>query len=522
MIATLTNVSFRYPRSDAPALVDVNMAIARGEFVLLAGPSAGGKSTLLRLFNGLVPQFHGGVLSGRVDVGGFDPSRTPARRMAAVAGIVFQDPESQAIAETVEDDVAFTMEQHGVGQAEMIRRMGQLLDALGIEHLRHRRLSTLSGGERQRAAIAAVLALQPQVLLLDEPTSQLDPDGASAVLAAVQSLHKGGDLTVLLAEHRLERLLPAVDSVVEVEDGRVRTLTPREAARELRAVPAICELGRQLGWSPVPLTVVEAGAAAGSGRLAVRRRESAPSPGEPLLAATGLTVAYGEHVALKGVSLTLRAGEVVALMGSNGSGKSTLFRALTGLVRPSSGEVRHRESTAPTGIAQRTGFAGMVPQDPSVALYHDTVRDELAESLRLRGGHWNERVAASWGIEHLLGRNPRDVSVGQQQRVAIATMLGHEPRVWLLDEPTRGADAASKRWLAERLGQHSRNGGAAIVATHDRESAARFATRVVGLEAGRVAFDLPADVAFGSEGPLPTQAAELVPGAILPEDVRWA
>ncbi len=236
-----------------------------------------------------------------------------------------------------------------------------------------------------------------------------------------------------------------------------------------------------------------------------------------MLRASSLTVAYSENIALRDVDLTLREGEVVALLGANGSGKTTLFRALTGLVQPARGEVRMRGQLAPRSVSARTAFAGLVPQDPAIALYHETVREEGEESARNRRA--TPPLLADWGLEHLATTNPRDISVGQQQRVALAAMLSHAPRVWLLDEPTRGADGDAKRWLAERLHAHAAAGGAAIVATHDIESAARFATRVIALDRGDLVHDLPARHAFGPTGPFPTQTARLVPGALLPEEV---
>ena len=515
MIASIRGLTYRYPSASNPALDAVDLDVREGEFTLLAGPSAGGKSTLLRVFNGLVPQFHGGTLAGSVTVAGLDPTRTPARQMAALAGMVFQEPESQAITDMVEDEIAFGMEQQGLDRETMQRRLDRLLAQLGIEHLRHRALATLSGGERQRVAIAAVLALEPRILLLDEPTSQLDPAGADAVLTAVDLLHRAHGLTVLLAEHRLERLLPRCETVIEVEEGRVRSLAPRVAARELGAVPAVCQLGRRFGLDPIPLTVAEARGLLGE--TALRPLPTAPSPGDTLLSAESLTVAYGEQRALHDATFSLREGEIVALLGPNGSGKSTLFRALAGLIQPVHGRVLHRGEAAPRSVPARTAFSGLVPQDPAIALYRDTVAEEVAETARYR-----RRPAPSlqeWGVAHLAARNPRDVSVGQQQRIAIAAMLAHDPRVWLLDEPTRGADAVARDWLAARLSSHASAGGAAIVATHDIESAARFATRVIALEEGTIVHDLPARVAFGHSGPFPTQTARVVPGALVPEDV---
>lgn len=521
MIARLRHVRYSYPRASAPALDAVDLDLSEGALALVAGPSAGGKSTLLRVFNGLVPQFYGGHFAGEVEVAGLDPLRTASRSVATRVGMVFQEPESQSIADTVEDELAFGMEQQGIPAPEMRRLIDAALESLGLEPLRHRRLATLSGGERQRVAIGAAFVLQPRLLVLDEPTSQLDSRSADAVLAAIHGLHDSIGLSVLLAEHRLKRLLPAVDSVIEVDRGRVAVLSSREAAARLRGVPPVCELGRRLGLDPVPRSVDEARPLLPSG-LRVAPIGPCASPGDELLAVRGLTVAYGEQPALKDVDLTLGEGEILALVGPNGSGKTTLFRAITGSVRPVAGEVRLVGAPATAPVHERTAHAGMVPQDPAVALYRETVHDEVVETLRYRNGRRSPvppDLLDAWGIAHLAARHPRDVSVGQQQRVAIAAMLAHQPRTWLLDEPTCGADAEAREWLAGRLHRHAASGGAAIVATHDIESAARYATRVVGLDNGRVSFDLPARQAFAAGGPVPTQVAQLVPGAITPEEV---
>ncbi len=433
-----------------------------------------------------------------------------------------QEPEAQSVADTVEDEIAFGMEQQGVPREVMRRRVDQLLGALRIEHLRTRSISTLSGGERQRVAIAAVLALEPRLLLLDEPTSQLDPGGAASVIDALREVHAGGDAAVLVAEHRLERLLPLVSGVLGVEGGIVNSYTSREAAARLAAAPAVCEIGRRLKLNPIPLTVEEAKAALAGRAVTVEEVQQGATPGDELLRVEGLSVAYGELPALREVSFRLREGEVVALVGANGSGKTTLFRAIAGLARQATGEVWLKGERALGDVVSRTAVAGLVPQDPAIALYHETVREELAETLRnRRSGQRVEDGLAAWNLASLGGRHPRDLSVGQQQRVAIGAMLAHRPPVWMLDEPTRGADLRMKEWLAHTLQEHAAAGGAAIVATHDMESAARYATRVIALEAGGVRFDLPTREAFGSDGPMPTQTARLVSGAILPEEVSW-
>lgn len=518
-------VTYSFPRRTVPALKDASFEIVEGEFVVVAGPSGGGKSTLLRLVNGLIPHFHGGVIQGRVRTMGTDPTNEPPSRTALLAGMVFQEPEAQSLAETVVEEVAFGLEQRAIPREEMNRRVDRLLVALDIGHLRERRVHTLSGGERQRVAIAAVLALEPRVLLLDEPTSQLDASGAEALVSAVQRLHDAGDLTALVAEHRLERLLPAASSVIEVSGGAVRTMQPREAARCLEGVPAVSALARRLREGPW-LSVEDARPKLPPGLLVTPKRDPA-TPGEELVKVEGISLSYGSTQVLRGISFTLREGEIVALIGHNGSGKTSLFRAIAGLTAVSSGRVALRgRDGAKLPVSERTSIAGLVPQDPALALYRETVHEEVRETVELRRGDATqagmEAVLSAWGIEELANDNPRDVSVGQQQRVAIAAMLAHQPPVWLLDEPTRGADVEAKRGLAERLRAHAAAGGAAIVATHDVESAASFATRVITLAQGEITSDLPARVAFAQAGPHPTQVARLVPGAILAEEVSRA
>lgn len=523
MIACLQHVTYAYPGASAPALRDVNVDFDHGAFVLVAGPSAGGKSTFLRVLNGLVPQFYGGAFTGNVEVAGIDPVRTPAREVSNLVGMVFQEPESQSIAETVEDEIAFGMEQQGLPRGEMRGRVDEIADRLGIAHLLHRRIATLSGGERQRVAIAAVLVLRPRLLLLDEPTSQLDPHGAVSVFEALDDLVAMG-LTILVSEHRLANALPRASSVLQVREGAVTSLSPLEAAFELDGAPPVARLMQRLGLAPALTVEAARPALAGHAVRARTRASDVANPGAMLLEARAMTVRFGEVTALDGVDLALRETEIVALVGANGSGKSTLFRALTGLAKPGDGEVEINGLPASAGVADRTAFAGLVPQDPAFCLYHDRVADELGETLRLRGSRDANDLDSAlqrWNVAELRDENPRDLSVGQQQRVAIGAMLAHAPRVWLLDEPTRGADHEAKHWLACRLQAHAASGGAAVVATHDLESAAAYATRVVALEAGRVVCDLPAHVAFGSDGPFPTQIARLVPGALLPEDVVW-
>jgi energy-coupling factor transport system ATP-binding protein len=500
-------VSFAYPERDAPVLRDVEWEIPEGTYVLVAGVSGSGKSTLLRCLNGLVPHFSGGRFGGSVSVRGLDTRDYGPRVLSRTVGFVFQDPEAQLVTNRVDDEVAFGMEQLGVSPLTMRKRVEEVLDLLGIAPLRHRDPATLSGGERQRVAVAAALAIQPRVLVLDEPTSQLDPWGAEDVLTALSHLNDDLGLTVVLAEHRLERVVGHVDRLRLLDpSGGVLDGPPADvlAACDPDLAPPIVRLGRSLGWSPLPLTIK-------SGRRAVasdgrQPRSPAPDPprpdGPPIVTLYHVTTSFERRTVLDEIDLEIRPGELVALMGRNGSGKTTLVRSIIGFHRPASGRilVAGRDATRadPADLAADVGY---LPQRPTALLFRETVRDELTFTLknRRRPGLDPDRLLADLDLSHLADRHPRDLSVGEQERVAIAAILVGAPRVLLLDEPTRGMDYLRKRALADLLNRLRQQGTAILVATHDVELVAALATRVVLLGDGEIVADgSPRDVLSGS------------------------
>lgn len=490
---TFDAVSFGYP--DGPtALADVALDVAPGEVLLVIGGSGSGKSTLLRAVNGLVPHASGGRFSGAVVVAGRSTRDHQPRDLADVVGFVHQDPEAQFVVDRVEHDVAFALENLGLAETAMRRRVEEVLDALGIAHLRGRSPSTLSGGERQRAAIAGALAVGPQVLVLDEPTSQLDPQGADDVLAALGRLNADLGTTVLIAEHRLERAAPLADRAVVVEAGRIVD-GPASVPTVIAAypgAPSVTRLGRALGWPDPPLTVRDARATVA--RLGVTLHAAPrdlPTRGDTLRAARGLHVELARREVLHGTDLEVASGDVIALLGRNGAGKTTLLRALAGLVAPTSGSLEGEVRTA------------YVPQDPGTLLFAETVRDEVAETLRLLGRPRDEGAIDCWleslGLGAVADRHPRSLSGGERQRAAIAAVAVGGAEVLLLDEPTRGMDAASRAALELAVRSHASRGGAVVLATHDVELAARCATRVTVLGDGEVVADGPAhDVLEGS------------------------
>lgn len=514
----LQDVSYFYPNAAQPALDHVNLQVATGEFVLLAGHSGSGKSTLLRAINGLVPHFSGGKVSGSVWVSGTAVIPTGPQALSQLVGFVNQNPENQSLLERVEEEIAFPLEQAALPRAEMQQRVTAVMDLLDLQPLRARTLSTLSGGERQRVAIATALALQPQVLLLDEPTSQLDPDAAQDVLQALARLNDVLGLTILIAEHRLERVIQHTPRTILMADGRITADGPtRHLAARLPHQPPLLEVGSALGWEPLPLAHDEAMPFA----VALTPRPAAPpaassQKGPVVLDVRGLSVAYGKNQVLQGVDLTLHQGEIVMLMGRNGSGKSTLLRTIMGLLRPAAGEIRLQgASTLGTKTAVLARQMAMLPQNPDDLLFADTVADELAITLRNHGQSEVQQVPlllAQLGISELGGAYPRDLSSGQRQRVALGAVTVTQPSVMLLDEPTRGLDGLFKEKMLAIWREWVREGMSMLVVTHDVELAAQVADRVLILATGRVIAEGPPAAVLSGSSPFASDMARLFPG----------
>ncbi len=500
----LTRLTYHYPNRSAPVLQDVSLTIHPGDFVLVIGPSGAGKSTLLRCLNGLVPHFHGGTIRGQVRVMGRDPIAVGPRGMSDLVGFVFQDPEAQFVTEKVEDELAFAMENHNLPPSIMRRRIEETLDQLSIAHLRHRRIETLSGGERQRVAIGSVLTLQPSVLALDEPTSQLDPQAAEEVLTTLQKLNQDLGLTVIISEHRLERVAQYADRICYLPGAGQppRFGEPRQILADSPLAPPLVALGQKLGWRPVPLTIKEGrrfseSLKAGLSPAGVRPAEPEP-PAEPaVVAVENAWCSYDTRpteAALRGVNLGVHRGELVALMGRNGAGKSTLLKSLVGLLKTNRGRIRVLEmDVSRTPLLDVTRRVGFVPQNPGRLLFQETVAAELAFT---RQAHGLPPVDAPALLESLglAGRQtdyPRDLSSGERQRVALAAILAAEPDILLLDEPTRGLDYHSKARLVQILHDLRARGTTILMATHDVELVARAADRVVLLSEGQVVVDGP-------------------------------
>jgi energy-coupling factor transport system ATP-binding protein len=531
---TLDQVSVTYPDATRPALRDVSLDIPAGELCLVIGRTGSGKSTLLRCVNGLTPTFTGGTLSGRVTVVGRDTRTHPPRELADVVGFVGQDPMAGFVTDTVEEELAYGMEQLAVPADVMRKRVEEALDVLGLAELRYRPLNELSAGQQQRVAIGSALATQVEVLLLDEPTSALDPPAAEEVLAGITRLVHDLGLTVLMAEHRLERVVQYADRMIEVRpDGTVRVGPPADVLADADIAPPIVELGRTLDWHPLPLSVRDARrlAAPARERLAQQPASVSPTPASTpnpvALRASNLMVRYGHVVAVRGVDVALHAGEITALMGRNGSGKSSLLWALQGSGPRQGGSVEVAgadPALLPAGKAR--SLVGLVPQAPTDLLFLDTVADELAEADRESAAAVRtaaailDRLAA--GIDRQT--HPRDLSEGQRLALVLAIQLTAAPQIVLLDEPTRGLDYPGKAHLTAVLAELADAGHAVLVSTHDVEFAAAVAHRVVVMAQGDVIADGAAlDVLVASAAFAPQVAKILAPLPYLTvADVRSA
>lgn len=497
----LHDISFRFPGATADVLRHVNWSAGDGSVNLLVGPSGSGKSTLLNCLNGIIPHFHGGSFGGEASLLGTNTRQTAPRDLAGTVGTVFQDPESQFVTGEVEDEIVFGMENLGYDRRTMRLRLEETLDLMGIQHLRGRSIDELSGGERQRVALAAALATRPQLLVLDEPTSQLDPLAAHDILGAVERLNLDFGTTIVIAEHRLDRVLPFAEQIVSVDNMSIRYGPVQQMLRTLDDVPPLVEFGRRAGWNPLPLTIRDARRLIDPHTGRDVSTSTSSGTGDRVLALDNVSFRYADRRALSDVSLTAHEGEVIALAGKNGSGKTTLLRQIIGLQRPESGriEVAGADICA-MPVQQIATHVGYVPQFPTSILHQETVREEILFTARARNiTPETDELAGSLGIGHLLDRHPLDLSGGQRQRAALAAIAAGSPGILLLDEPTRGLSGKEKAFLATFLSRYARAGRLVIVATHDVEFLAQCATRVLLLADGELIADgLPAEVLSGS------------------------
>ena len=511
------NVSLIYPNSQITVFEDVTFDVSEGEFVLLIGSTGIGKSSVLKLMNGLVPHHTGGILSGDIAVDGISTRGVRPGELSHLIGIVGQNPINGFVTDIVEEEIAFAMESLAVPESAMRKRVEEVLDLLGLTPLRSRVIASLSGGEQQRVAIASALVMNPKILLLDEPTSALDPVAAEEVLAILQRIVHDLGVTVVIAEHRLERVIHYADRVIHIgSDGTVIVGSPSDVLSRSEIAPPIVALAKSLGAPEIPLTVREARRAFSETTdvLALRSPHSATTRRnrDPLVSIADLTLAYGTKRVLEGISLQISSGEIVALMGRNGAGKSSLMRSITGVIQPVSGSVKvtgrdPADFTAPELVR----VIGYVPQDPSDLLYGRSVAEECSLADRDQALPAGSTMAT---LERLLPgispvTHPRDLSEGQRLTLVLAIVLATDPQILILDEPTRGLDYPSKERLIEILQQRATTDRSILIATHDVELVAELADRVLFLADGELITDGETREALTASLPFAPQIAKI-------------
>lgn len=491
-----SNVSLIYPNSTTTVLENLNLEIQEGELVLVIGSTGSGKSSLLRLINGLVPHHTGGILAGDVSVNGVSTQMVKPGGMAHLIGIVGQNPANTFVADTVEDELAFGMETLNLPLDVMRKRIEETLDLLSLTSLRNRSIATLSGGEQQRVAIGAALVTHPKVLVLDEPTSALDPIAAEEVLSILHRLVHDLSLTVVIAEHKLERVIQFADRIVQINgDGVAKIGTPQQILLESPIAPPIVHLARALGLKEIGVSVRD------MRRMTSEIREGAyvqqptreASIDNPTITIDSLSLSYAEKKVLKQISTNVYAHEIVAVMGRNGAGKSSLLKSLAGIMDGVNGVVLV-DSQDPQKLKgkNRRETIGFIPQEPSDLLYGQSV------SIECEQADSDNEVAAGTTLSVLnqlvpgisLHAHPRDLSEGQRLGLALSVVLSGNPKILILDEPTRGLDYQAKNELTRILIEFAKaTGKCVLLATHDVELVAELASRVIFIADGDIVAD---------------------------------
>ena len=538
---------YYYPDRKKPALNQINLQIEEGEFLLLIGGSGSGKSSLARVLAGLIPEFYGGRFGGQVYFQNRNLKEFKRRNLVQEIGIVFQDPEKQLVMAGVEAEVAFGLENLGLPPREMLRRVAEVMSFMDLEGVKQEFTAQLSGGLKQKLALASVLAMYPRVLILDEPTSQLDPVAAEAFFNLIKQLNEEIGLTIVLIEQRLERCFHLADRILLLEDGQIRYNGSPEKysgwanARKIPLVPPVGNLLAQLGFSTVPLTIKKARQLL---QANYNLREPSPLstrynplPVVPVKAnfKDGLTLKKvwftyprGKE-ALRDINLQISTGELVAILGANGAGKTTLLKVAVGLLSPGRGQVLVPETERLDGrkkskknLGKRNGllYSGIVAylaQNPNDYLFHDTVEEELLFSLKnfqLEDQGRIEAVLNNLDLKKYRETNPRDLSSGERQRVALASLLVTQPRFLLLDEPTRGMDYGLKREMGRILTELVKQGLSVLVVTHDVEFAALYASRVIMMFDGQIISDGPVGEVLGQSFFYTTQIGKMCRGLV--------
>jgi len=512
----IKDLTYYYPETKKPALDKINLEIFEGQFVLVVGGSGSGKSSMIRVLSGLIPEFYGGTYSGKVYLDDREIRRMDWHNIVQKVGMISQDPESQLVMTNVEQEIAFGMENIGLSNNLMKRRVMEVTRALGLSNYLHRYIPELSGGQKQKVALASVLAMQPDILLLDEPTSQLDPVSSEEILSIVKRLNEENGITVIMVEQRLERCFHLADRVIVMDKGKVvyDHNNPAEIARwavknNFPFIPPLPKLFAGVGYPEVPLTVKQgrlllksllpSGPFYNNQDLSLQIQKAQKKENNALVDDTDTNLVDIKNLwftynngseALKNINLKINPGDFIAILGENAAGKTTLLKTIVGLLKPGRGQVKVlNRDTRNTSVEELAGSVGYLSQDPNDYLSLPSVREELnftLKNLGLSDNGKSEEILKQLRLNQHADVNPRDLSTGERQRVALASVLVARPKLLLLDEPTRGLDYQLKMELGNILLQLQAKGTAILLVTHDVEFAAEFARDVILMAKGTI------------------------------------
>lgn len=503
----IKNVSYWYPDADIPSLTGINLTVNEGDFILVTGSSGCGKSTLMRLFNGIVPNYFGGKIKGEVILKGKPITKCTRLEIAKTTGVVYQHPEKQIVLCDVEREIAFGLENLNMDLNLMRRNVAEVISFLNLSSKRDKNIDEISGGEKQKVAIASVIAMDPDILLFDEPTSQLDPVSAGEVLNTIKKLNTDFGKTVVLIEQRLDRCFDMASRIIFMDNGRIIDEgTPKNIPQKIDGkcfLPHVAYIFKKSGYKNVPVNVNEA-------RKLIENvdfENYAPishKSEDKVMEVKNLCFEYTKgQPALKNVSFFINKGEVLTVMGENGAGKTTLFKIIAGLIDNYRGEIKFKgKSIKNLKIKDRIKIIGYLSQNPNDYFGRDNVFDETAYSLKNINEYSKDKVEnilKELDIFKLKNKNPRDLSGGEKQRAAIACVLVLNPDILILDEPTRGMDADSKERLGNLIRKISESGKSIVIITHDSDFAADYSDRTLMMFNGEItAFGKSIDILYDS------------------------
>lgn len=491
---TVENLNYYYPGEDKKALDNINLKIEKGAFVLVTGRSGSGKSTLARCITGSIPNFYGGRIGGTTQIDGRNINDIDNRERAKEITMVFQDPERQLMANVVHREIAFGLENVGIEENKIKRRVWEALEFTNLLDLAYRKIDTLSGGEKQKVAVASALSYMPGCIILDEPTSQLDPASAGEIVSLLKKINDELSITVVVIEQRIEKWFSAADSVVIMDDGRIEyngsksELYGSDDDKLLNFLPVSLRLSKRFGIKDMPGSFKDIRNNIAEAEFE-KNVQKAEVPGEALIEAKNVHCFYGNEEAVKGIDFCINKGDFIGLIGSNGAGKSTVMKSIMGLVKYKGSIKLLGREISKCNITELAKHIGYVSQNPNDYLSKDTVYEELKftlDNMKIKDYSAIDETLKALGIYKLKDKNPRDLSGGERQRAAVASIMVLKPDILMLDEPTRGLDSDVKKNLGQMLKRLNENGMTIIMITHDMDFAGEFCRKFMLMFNGEV------------------------------------